>query len=207
MKGSLNTPPAAPTSSPITTTFGSARIASRTAAQAAAGLEPNVSVKLTALGLAEGRAAARLDDILVAARDVQGFVRVDAEHPESLDALHDIVIAARGVGLPVGTVLQANMRRSESDLDRLAAAGMPLRLVNGAYDPKSEGVGDNAAVDAAYRALAERLLAAKIPTALGTHDDSILAALAPSAKGVAELTVTTPISLSSRPARQEASDQ
>lgn len=155
-------------------------------AQSAAGLEPNVSVKLTALGLAEGRAAARLDDILVAARDVQGFVRVDAEHPESLDALHDIVIAARGVGLPVGTVLQANMRRSESDLDRLAAAGMPLRLVKGAYDPKSEGVGDNAAVDAAYRALAERLLAAKIPTALGTHDDSILAALAPSAKGVAE---------------------
>ena len=155
-------------------------------AQAAAGLEPNVSVKLTALGLSEGRAAVRLNEILAAAREVRGFVRADAEHPESLDALHAIVAAARGAGLPVGTVLQANMRRSGGDLDRLVAAGVPLRLVKGAYDPKGDGVGDPAAVDAAYLALAERLLATKIPVALGTHDDAILAALAPRAKGVAE---------------------
>ena len=114
------------------------------------------------------------------------LVRVDAEHPESLDALHEIVLAARSVGLPVGTVLQANMRRSGRDLDRLVAAGVPLRLVKGAYDPKGDSVGDPAAVDAAYRALAERLLATKVPVALGTHDDAILAALAPRAKGAAE---------------------
>ena len=111
---------------------------------------------------------------------------VDAEHPESLDALHAFVLAARGNGFPVGTVLQANMRRSEGDLDRLAAAGVPLRLVKGAYDPKGEGVGDPAAVDAAYLKLAERLLSARIPVALGTHDDAIISALAPRAKGVAE---------------------
>ena len=116
------------------------------------------------------------------AREVRGFVRVDAEHPESLDALHEIVLAARSVGLPVGTVLQANMRRSGRDLDRLVAAGVPLRLVKGAYDPKGDSVGDPAAVDAAYRALAERLLATKVPVALGTHDDAILAALAPRAR-------------------------
>ena len=79
-----------------------------------------------------------------------------------------------------------NFNRGEGKLRSNFAIRYRLRLVKGAYDPKSEGVGDNAAVDAAYRALAERLLAAKIPTALGTHDDSILAALAPSAKGVAE---------------------
>ena len=59
-------------------------------------------------------------------------------------------------------------------------------LVKGAYDPKGDSVGDPAAVDAAYRALAERLLATKVPVALGTHDDAILAALAPRAKGAAE---------------------
>ena len=58
-------------------------------AQAAAGLEPNVSVKLTAIGLAEGNAvaAARLDRILATAQGVNGFVRVDAEYPNSLDQM------------------------------------------------------------------------------------------------------------------------
>lgn len=72
-------------------------------AQAAAGLEPNVSVKLTAVGLAEGSAAAtaRLERILMTAQRVNGFVRVDAEHAESLDALHEIVIAARAAGVPL----------------------------------------------------------------------------------------------------------
>lgn len=155
-------------------------------AQAAGSLEPNVSVKLTALGLAEGRAEERLNQILVVAREVRGFVRADAEHPESLDELHRIVVTARSAGLPVGTVLQANMRRSVVDLDRLVAAQVPLRLVKGAYDPKGEGVGDAAAVDVAYLALADRLLGSGLPIALGTHDDAILDALAARAKGIAE---------------------
>lgn len=157
-------------------------------AQAAAGLEPNVSVKLTAMGLAEGRAAAasRLERVLAAAGGVHGFVRVDAEHAESLDDLHAIVLAARAAGHPVGTVLQANMRRSGADAARLVAAGVPLRLVKGAYDPGSEGVGDAAAVDRAYLALAASLLDSGIPLALATHDDSILDDLAPRARGSAE---------------------
>ena len=121
-------------------------------AQSAAGLEPNVSVKLTAIGLAEGTevAARRLDEIVGAAQILHGFVRVDAEHAASLDQLHEIVIAARAKGLPVGTVLQANMQRSVRDAARLSAAGVPLRLVKGAYDPGADGVGDMRAVDAAY---------------------------------------------------------
>ena len=56
-------------------------------AQSAAGLEPNVSVKLTAIGLAEGTevAARRLDEIVGAAQILHGFVRVDAEHAASLE--------------------------------------------------------------------------------------------------------------------------
>jgi len=157
-------------------------------AQATAGLVPNVSVKLTALGLAEGRgaAAARLTPILRAAQESKGFVRVDAEHASSLDDLHAIVLEARAAELPVGTVLQANMRRSVADAARLLAAGVPLRLVKGAYDPGTDGVGDAAAVDAAYLSLAGQLLDAGVPIAFGTHDDTILAALAPRAINVAE---------------------
>lgn len=157
-------------------------------AQAAAGLEPNVSVKLTAIGLAEGSAVAtaRLERILMAAQRVSGFVRVDAEHAESLDALHEIVLTARAAGRPVGTVLQANMRRSVADCERLTTAGVPIRLVKGAYDPGADGVGDPAAVDAAYLALASTLLATSVPLAFGTHDERILTQLAERSRGRAE---------------------
>ena len=157
-------------------------------AQAAAGLEPNVSVKLTAIGLAEGSAVAtaRLERILMTAQQVSGFVRVDAEHAESLDALHEIVLAARAAGRPVGTVLQANMRRSVEDCARLTSAGVPIRLVKGAYDPGADGVGDPAAVDAAYLALASTLLATSVPLAFGTHDERILTQLAERSRGRAE---------------------
>jgi proline dehydrogenase len=157
-------------------------------AQAAAGLEPNVSVKLTAIGLSEGGAVAtaRLESILMTAQRVNGFVRVDAEHAESLDALHEIVLTARAAGRPVGTVLQANMRRSVADCTRLTAAGVPIRLVKGAYDPGADGVGDPAAVDAAYLGLASTLLATSLPLAFGTHDERILTQLAERSRGRAE---------------------
>ena len=157
-------------------------------AQAAAGLEPNVSVKLTAVGLAEGSAAAtaRLERILMTAQRVNGFVRVDAEHAESLDALHEIVLAAHAAGRPVGTVLQANMRRSAADCARLTSAGVPIRLVKGAYDPGVDGVGDPAAVDVAYLTLASTLLATSLPLAFGTHDERILTQLAERSRGRAE---------------------
>lgn len=157
-------------------------------AQAAAGLEPNVSVKLTAIGLAEGSAVARarLERILMMAQRVSGFVRVDAEHAESLDALHEIVLTARAAGRPVGTVLQANMRRSVADCERLTSAGVPIRLVKGAYDPGADGLGDPAAVDAAYLALASTLLATSVPLAFGTHDERILTQLAERSRGRAE---------------------
>jgi proline dehydrogenase len=157
-------------------------------AQAAAGLEPNVSVKLTAIGLSEGSAvaAARLENILMAAQRVNGFVRVDAEHAESLDALHEIVLTARAAGRPVGTVLQANMRRSVADCARLVSAGVPIRLVKGAYDPGADGVGDPAEVDTAYLSLASTLLTTSLPLAFGTHDERILTQLAERSRGRAE---------------------
>lgn len=158
-------------------------------AQAAAGLEPNVSVKLTAIGLGEGsaRAAERLDRILATAQGVNGFVRVDAEYPHSLDQMHEIVAAARAAGRPVGAVVQANMQRSAADVERLIAAGIPVRLVKGAYDPGAEGVGDMEAVNAAYLSLAERLLASPLPLAFGTHDDRIISKLGAGAQARGEI--------------------
>jgi len=146
-------------------------------------------VKLTAIGLAEGNAvaAARLDRILATAQGVNGFVRVDAEYPNSLDQMHEIVAAARAAGRPVGAVVQANMQRSGADLERLIAASIPVRLVKGAYDPGAEGVGDIEAVNAAYLTLAERLIATNLPIAFGTHDDRIISKLGAAAQTRGEI--------------------
>jgi len=132
-------------------------------------------------------AAARLDRILATAQGVNGFVRVDAEYANSLDQMHEIVAAARAAGRPVGAVVQANMQRSAADLTRLIAGGIPVRLVKGAYDPGAEGVGDIEAVNAAYLALAERLIATNLPIAFGTHDDRIISKLSASAQSRGEI--------------------
>jgi len=58
--------------------------------------------------------------------------------------------------------------------------------VKGAYDPGADGVGDPAAVDAAYLALAGTLLASTVPVAFGTHDERILTLLAERSRGRAE---------------------
>jgi proline dehydrogenase len=83
-------------------------------------------------------------------------------------------------------VIQANMRRAPADVAHLTAAGVPIRLVKGAYDPGADGIGDPAAVDAAYLALAAQLMATTVPLAFGTHDDRLLDQLAERGRGRAE---------------------
>jgi proline dehydrogenase len=81
-------------------------------AQAAAGLEPNVSVKLTAIGLSEGSAVAtaRLESILMTAQRVNGFVRVDAEHAESLDRVGGLVLEHLQERLPDGFLYTVRLK-------------------------------------------------------------------------------------------------
>jgi proline dehydrogenase len=101
--------------------------------------------------------------------------------------MHEIVAAARAAGRPVGAVVQANMQRSGADVEHLIAAGIPVRLVKGAYDPGAEGVGDIEAVNAAYLALAERLISTNLPIAFGTHDDRIISRLGAAAQARGEI--------------------
>ena len=132
---------------------------------AAAGLDANCSLKLTQLGLQIDPAPAEegLRAVLAVADEVDGFVRIDMESSDVVDATLDLferVISQRGArsaergvgmsaelntsGLPaalgaprsafrVGVVIQAYLRRSEGDVRRLLARGAPVRLVKGAY--------------------------------------------------------------------------
>jgi proline dehydrogenase len=102
-------------------------------------------------------------------------LQLGAEEAAVTDRVLDLVTAAAGAGHPVEATLQANLRRSPADADRLAAAGIPVRLVKGAY-AESPAVAHafGAETDRAYAALARRLHAAGGLVSLATHDDALL---------------------------------
>jgi proline dehydrogenase len=148
------------------------------AALSSAGLDVNVSAKLTALGLEVSRDAckANVTRIVEAARAAGGFVRIDMEDHTKTEATIAIWREAHEASPNVGVVIQSALRRSHTDVDRIIAAGGRVRLCKGAYDePVSVAYRTKQAVDANYTRLMERLLRADVYPALATHDPRIIA--------------------------------
>lgn len=147
---------------------------------AADGLEPNISVKLTMLGLdqADDLAVECLRGILAVAARVGGFVRIDMEG--SAYTARTIAIAERlhdEFPDSVGTVIQSYLYRSDEDVDRLNARRMRIRLVKGAYaEPASVAYQDPREVDAAWARQMERLLDNGAYPAFATHDPALVRA-------------------------------
>jgi proline dehydrogenase len=145
----------------------------------AAGLDVNVSVKLTALGLEIGPedCLANLMPIVEAAKRTNGFVRIDMEDHAKTDATLDIWRKARAAYPRVGIVIQSALRRSSADVEGIVELGGSVRLCKGAYDePTSVAYATKRAVDANYARLMERLMLAGGYPALATHDVRLIRA-------------------------------
>ncbi|HEY3505435.1 MAG TPA: proline dehydrogenase family protein [Actinocatenispora sp.] len=113
-------------------------------------------------------------------------IQVGAEDHASADAVLDCVLDAAGRGLAdrLGATVQANLRRTPADLDRLVAAGVHIRLVKGAYvEPPERALAYGEPTNLAYLRLAGTLATAGTPFAIATHDgvlrEAILAAHGP----------------------------
>jgi proline dehydrogenase len=149
-------------------------------AMAAGRLDPNISVKLTMLGLDIGDAVAydNMLRLLETARSVDGFVRIDMEgsgYTERTLAMAE-ALHARFAGL-VGTVIQAYLHRSDRDLERLIDLQMRVRLVKGAYaEPGSLALQRPWEINDAFVRLMERLLEAGRYPAIATHDPALIRA-------------------------------
>ena len=143
-----------------------------------AGVERNLSLKLTQLGLDVDRAICvdNLRKILTAADRCGFFVRIDMESSAYTGATLDIFETVWNLGhRNAGVVLQSCLYRTETDFERVNALGSRIRLVKGAYrEPKSVAYQSKADVDAAYVTLARRLLAEGIYPAIATHDEAII---------------------------------
>jgi proline dehydrogenase len=149
-------------------------------AMAARGLDPNISVKLTMLGLEIGDDVAydNMLALLETARSVAGFVRIDMEGSAYTERTLAIAEAlhARFAGL-VGTVIQAYLHRSDRDVERLIDSQMRVRLVKGAYaEPASLALQRQSEIDQAFVRLMERLLEVGRYPAIATHDPALVRA-------------------------------
>jgi proline dehydrogenase len=146
----------------------------------ASGIERNISLKLTQLGLEldRDRCLRNLRRILERARAHEFFVRIDMENSEYVEVTLQIFETLWAEGFSnVGVVLQSALRRSEADLRRMTALGARIRLVKGAYkEPPDVAWQLKADVDAAYVRMMEVLLREGRFPALATHDTAIIAA-------------------------------
>ncbi|MGH2614407.1 MAG: proline dehydrogenase family protein [Thermomicrobiales bacterium] len=145
-----------------------------------AGLDPNISVKLTMLGLdiRDDVAFENMLVLLATAQEVRGFVRVDMEGSAFTERTLAITEALHA-RLPehVGTVIQAYLHRSDRDVERLIDLGIRVRLVKGAYaEPASVALQRPREIDEAYVRLMERLLEDGRYPAIATHDPALIRA-------------------------------
>jgi proline dehydrogenase len=145
----------------------------------ASGIERNISLKLTQLGVDIDRATCvdNLRRILEPAQRDGFFVRIDMENSSYTDLTLQVFETLwqqqyRNIGL----ALQAALRRTEGDVRRMNGLGARVRLVKGAYkEPASVAFQQKGEVDAAFSRLMRLLLDDGVYPAIATHDEAMLA--------------------------------
>jgi proline dehydrogenase len=149
---------------------------------AARGLNANVSVKLTHMGLDLDPQLARQNVSAMvaqaAAMQPKNFVRVDMEGSpytdRTLDLVRELHAKPENRGC-VGAVIQSYMRRSEKDVETLLHQGIRVRLCKGAYkEPPEIAYQEKSEVDANYVKLMKLLMKSSTYHGLATHDEKII---------------------------------
>ena len=151
-------------------------------AMQAAGVEPNVSLKLTQFGVDFSLEAcqANVAELVRTAASLGGFVRIDMEGSAYTDRTLELVRRVHLQHGACGAVLQAYLHRSANDLASLVQQGIRIRLCKGAYlEPPEIAFPEKADVDRHYIGLAHHLLGATQThpgyyPALATHDERII---------------------------------
>lgn len=143
------------------------------------GVESNVSLKLTAMGLdvSESLCLRLMDDVLSRARVHGTFVRIDMESSaytqRTLDMFeHRLYPAFRE---HVGIVLQSYLYRTMADVEDAIRLRARVRLCKGAYkEPDTVAFPDKKDVDDCYVRAMRLLLARGNYPAIATHDEAMI---------------------------------
>ncbi|HSK51949.1 MAG TPA: proline dehydrogenase family protein [Clostridia bacterium] len=152
---------------------------------AAAGIDGEISVKLTQLGLDLDADAClgHLRGLAGHAAATGSYLWIDMEGSAYTERTIDQYERLRATHPRTGICLQAYLRRTPADVERLRPLDPAIRLVKGAYDePPSIAYTGRRAVDAAFAAVAVELLTAArdrpVRVGLGTHDVGLIELIA-----------------------------
>jgi proline dehydrogenase len=146
---------------------------------AASGLDSNVSVKLTALGLKLDANHCRREfgRIVEGARRLGTFVRIDMEDSSVTSETIRIYREARESYEKVGLVLQAYLRRTAEDAREAAAQGANVRVCKGIYvEPPEIAFPGAEEIRASFAATVDVLLGAGCYVGIATHDPAVVRA-------------------------------
>lgn len=144
---------------------------------AAEDLDSGVSVKLTALGLEldESRCNENVRRILDHAAARNRFVRIDMEDSPYTERTIRTVLDLHERYGNTGAVVQAYMRRSVHDVERLAERKVSVRLCKGIYiEPRKVAYKNFDVVRENYVWLLEKLLRAGCYVGIATHDEYLV---------------------------------
>lgn len=143
----------------------------------ATGVDANISIKLTALGLdiSTEFCEENVSRLLEHAQQFPIFVRIDMESSAYTERTVDLTLRLHERFEHVGTVIQSCLYRSKKDVEQLILQGVRVRLVKGAYkEPKSVAFQNKSEVDHNYVRLMTLLLQKGNYPALATHDEAII---------------------------------
>ncbi len=148
---------------------------------AASGVDANVSVKLTAMGLLidEDFALENLLSIVARAQaNRDSFVRIDMEGSAVLEATLRVFACAYAEYRNVGPVLQAYLKRTRSDVEHAIELGARVRLCKGAYnEPPELAFKKMPEIRTHYLDSARELLRRGVYPGIATHDRRLIAAV------------------------------
>ena len=151
----------------------------------AAGITGELSVKPTQLGLDHDAEVclAHLVRIAEHAAAAGSYLWIDMEGSTYVDATIELYEKLRATQPRTGICLQAYLRRTAADFERLRPLDPAIRLVKGAYDEKeSIAYRSRSSVDASYVGLAVGFLLDSrdrpIRLGLGTHDVGLIEQIA-----------------------------
>ena len=146
---------------------------------ASKGIQGNVSVKLTQLGLELGQDFCRdnVARVVDKAKALGNFVRIDMEDTAATDRTLEIFYAMlERVGpAHVGIVLQSYLYRTEKDAAEVMNRGGRIRLCKGAYkEPASAAYPKKRDVNANYIRVMKQMLDSGIYHGIATHDENMI---------------------------------
>jgi proline dehydrogenase len=151
----------------------------------AAEIDGELSVKPTQLGLDidEDLCFGHLRRLAAAAEAQGSYLWIDMEDSSYVDRTLDLYQRLRASHGNTGICLQAYLRRTAKDIERLLPLGPDIRLVKGAYDePRDVAFKTRNEVDANYLGLAVTMLresrTRSMRVGLGTHDVDLIEQIA-----------------------------